>query len=288
MKHKICKIIKEDFPLKLKIINNSPNQLYYIGNIDLLYQELFAIIGTRNITSYGTKVCKNFSKELALRSIPIVSGMALGTDTIAHETALSYNEKTIAVLGSGLNNIFPKENIKLFNEIIEKNGLIITEYEKDVCANKETFPQRNRIVSAISEGVLVIEAGYRSGTSITANYAKQQEKLVFAIPGKIDNTYSVGVNEMIKKGAILTTCINDILINYPQFMNKKRKSEKEIHIKNEYLKIYEILKEDSYSVDELIELTGYNIQDIFKLLSSMELENIIIQEMGVYRINEKY
>lgn len=284
---KILKLEQKDFPVKLKKIKDSPKQLYYIGNINLLYQDSFAIVGTRRITDYGIKICKKFSKELSLRDIPIVSGMAIGTDTIAHKTAIDYGGGTIAVLGGGLERIFPIQNYNLFKRIIENGGLVVSEYEKDVEPNKTTFPKRNRIVSAISEGVLVIEAAYRSGTSITANYAWKQEKKVFAIPGKIDNSLSIGVNILIKQGAILTTSIEDILINYPQFMDRKRKNEPLKNIKKEYKKIYQILSESACSIDNLIYQTDYKITDLLKILSNMQIERIIIQDIGVYKINEE-
>ena len=157
------------------------------GNINLLNKKSFAIVGTRRITEYGKNNCSLFTRELVLRDIPIVSGMAVGTDTVAHKTTLENFGETIAVLGTGFNHIFPKENITLFEQIVEKGGLVITEYEANIGPNKSNFPKRNRIVTALSEGVLVIEAAYRSGTSITARHAKIQGKLVFAIPGKIDS-----------------------------------------------------------------------------------------------------
>lgn len=281
---KICTLIPKQFPEKLLKIENPPKQLHYIGNINLLYEESFAVVGTRRITRYGIKNCKNFTKELALRNIPIVSGMAIGTDAIAHKTALNYKGKTIAVLGSGLERIFPTENYNLFEEIISNGGLVISEYENNIKAQSNQFLQRNRIVTAISEGVLVIEAGYRSGTSVTVKYAKKQGKHVFAIPGNLDNPFGIGVNRMIKEGAILTTCIEDILINYPQFMNRKWKEVS--RIKKEYKKIYGILEDGECTIDELLEKTKYNIKEIIKVLSSMELDNIVINEMGVYKINE--
>lgn len=287
MKYKICKLEKSEFPDKLKNIKKSPKQLYFIGNIKLLYEDSFAVIGTRNITKYGIKNCKFFSKELVLRNIPIVSGMAIGTDAMAHQTALDYSGKTIAVLGGGLEKIFPPENYNLFERIIKNDGLVLTEYENNLLATKEHFPLRNRIVSAISEGVLVIEAGYRSGTSITIRYAREQEKLVFAIPGRIDSVYGVGVNKIIKEGAILTTSIEDILVNYPQFMNRKcKKDVNKIIIKKEYKKIYNLLEKGESTIDQLLTSTNYSIKEILELLLKMELENIVTQEMGVYKIKD--
>lgn len=285
---KILKLEQKDFPLKLKQIKKTPKQLYYIGNINLLFQECFAIVGSRRISDYGIKICRKFSKELSLRDIPIVSGMAIGTDTIAHKTALEYGGGTIAVLGGGLERIFPIQNYDLFKRIIENGGLVVSEYENDVKPNKTTFPQRNRIITAISEGVLVIEAAYRSGTSITANHAWKQGKKVFAIPGNLDNSLGIGVNILIKQGAILTTSIEDILINYPQFINKKRKNETQKNIKKEYKKIYQILSRSPSSIDDLICQTNFKITELLKILSNMQIEKIIIQDMGVYKINEEF
>jgi len=293
MSYKIIKLNKNEFPEKLKNIKNAPRKLYLIGNKELLFEECFGIVGTRKITEYGIENCKNFTKELVLRNIPIVSGMAIGTDSIAHKTAIEYGGKTIAVLGSGFNNIFPKENIELFNEIIKTNGLVITEYEMDVEPFKENFPKRNRIVTALSEGILVIEAGYRSGTSITVNNAKCQGKLVFALPGKLDSSVGIGVNNMIKKGAILTTKVEDILNNYPQFKNrlritKHKKTTKSENIKKEYREIYTILKDEGMYIDEILENTKKSIKDVLKILTTMELEGIIKHEItGKYEIKRK-
>lgn len=284
MKYKIIEIESGKFPNKLNSIKKPPQKIYAIGNIELLYEESFAIVGTRRITEYGVKVCENFTKELVLRNIPIVSGMAIGTDTIAHKASLKYGGKTIAVLGAGLNNIFPKQNEKLFYEIIENNGLVISEYESNIKPQKENFPKRNRIITAISEGILVIEAAYRSGTSITARNAKEQGKKVFAIPGKLDSPVGIGVNRLIKEGAILTTNIEDILELYPNFKLKKRLNFKANNkINKEYLKLYNFINEGKY-IDEILENMNGSFQEILAKLSKMEIEGLIYQEIdGKYR-----
>lgn len=294
MNYKIIKLNRNEFPEKLKNIKNAPKKMYLIGNKELLFEDCFGIVGTRKITEYGMENCRKFTKELVFRNIPIVSGMAIGTDTIAHQTAIEYGGKTIAVLGSGFNNIFPKENIELFNKIIETNGLVVTEYEMEVEPLKENFPKRNRIVTALSEGILVIEAAYRSGTSITVKNAKEQGKCVFALPGKLDSSVGVGVNNMIKKGATLTTKIEDILSNYPQFKNRLRittskKSSESEKIKKEYKEIYIILKKEGKYLDEILEYTKKSIKDILKILTSMELEGIIKHEItGKYEIKKEW
>lgn len=278
----IIQINNKDFPLKLQVIKDSPERLYAIGNVNLLNKKSFGIVGTRRITEYGKKNCIYFTRELVLRGVPIVSGMALGTDTIVHKTTLESFGETIAVLGSGFNHIFPKENVTLCEEIVENGGLVVTEYEPNTKPSKEKFPKRNRIITALSEGILVIEAGYRSGTSITARHAKEQAKLVFALPGKIDSPVGIGVNNLIRKGAILTTNIKDILIYYSEFNVKPKK------IRNQnlnYEKIINVLEDGEKSIQELINLTGIRITDIFEVLTNMELENIIFKNyLGKYAL----
>lgn len=286
----IIEIEKESFPDKLKNIKDSPKKLYAKGNIDLLYEKNFAIVGTRRITEYGEKNCRFFAKELTLRNIPIVSGMAVGTDSIAHKTCLENAGNTIAVMGSGFGNIFPKSNLKLYEKIIDNNGLVITEFENEEKPLKENFPKRNRIVTAISEGILVIEAGYRSGTSITVNNAKIQGKNVFALPGKLDSCVGIGVNKMIKNGAILTTNIEDILEYYPEFKNRKRRIlNKKINLdmKSEYIPIYSLLVDKEKNLDELIVQTNMELRKLLKILTNMEIEGIIEKDLGIYKIIEK-
>lgn len=281
---KIIEISNKDMPEKLRNIKNAPSKIYAIGNLELLNKKSFGIVGTRRITEYGRKNCIKFAEEISLRDIPIVSGMAVGTDTIAHKVALENMSETIAVLGSGFKHIFPKENITLFEQIVENRGLIITEYEENSMPNKNNFPKRNRIITALSEGILVIEAGYRSGTSITARHAKEQGKKVFAVPGKLDSKLGTGVNELIKKGAILTTKIEDILKYYPEF-NKKVKKVKVSNYSKKYEKIINILEEGEKSMQELVNLTNMKLSELFEIITKLELENIIFKNyLGKYAL----
>lgn len=281
MLYKIQEIMPEDYPLKLLKIRNHPKKLYAIGNIALLHKASFGIVGTRRITEYGKKICKTFAKEFSLRNIPVISGMAIGVDEIAHRTTLEYEGETIAVLGFGFEYAHSEGNKELFEEIIKNNGLIISEYSESTEKSKENFPKRNRIIAALSEGVLVVEAAEKSGSAITARWANKYDKKVFAIPGKIDDKMSCGTNKLIKEFAILTTKIEDIIECYPQFIDKKRKNISEKikiksnEIKDEWKEIISCIEKDGKTIDELQLETNKNIRDLLKILTEMEILEII-------------
>ena len=204
-----------------------------------------------------------------------------GTDTLAHETALKYGGKTIAVLPSGFENIFPQKNEKLAKEIVEKGGLLITEYSPKTVADSSKFLERNRIVAGLGIALVVIEALKISGTSVTARIAKSQGKKVFALPGSLDSKYSVGTNNLIKNGANLITSAVDIVKSYPQFENRKLKTEASQNIKEEYKKIFFNIFSDKYlSLEEIIKKTGMPTREVITKLTLMELEEIVEQEIG--------
>ncbi len=285
---------EEDYPEKLRKIKNPPQKLYAIGNIGLLQKPSLGIVGTRHITDYGIKNCKYFAQEIIKKDIPIVSGMAVGTDSVAHKTALEYGGETIAVLGSGFEHIFPQENIGLFENIINRKGLVITEYSPEVKPKSERFLERNRIVSGLSEGVLIIEAAYRSGTSVTAKLANFQGKVVMALPGRLDNPYGVGVNKLIQEGAKLVTNVEDVMCHFPQFINRLggRKVQTQLSlwdVKEEYQEIVRILQNEILTAEEIMQKTRTkNLRETLNLLINMELDGIIVQEIGVgYRLYRK-
>jgi DNA processing protein len=270
------------YPEILKNIKNPPKKLYYKGNINLLNESAIAVIGTRMLTSYGKKIEIDFVRDLALRDIVIVSGMAAGADRIAHEETLNVHGKTIAVMGSGFNHIFPKENQDIYERILNEDGLIITEYDTDVEPLSKNFPERNRIISGLSKGVLVIEAAIKSGTSITAGLAWKQGKKVFAIPGRLDSKYGKGVNKLIQKGAKLVIEPSDIIEEFEEFkLRKKRIITHNIRVKKEYRKIYEILGSFPISLEEISLRTQNNIRCTLNLLTLMELEDLVEQVVGV-------
>ena len=204
-------IESKEYPEKLKNIYDSPKKLYVIGNKNLLYKKGIAIVGTRDATAYGKKVSYDFAKELSENHIVVISGLALGIDTYAHIGALKGG--TIAVLGSGIDQIYPKENIELAREILKNNGCIISEYPLGSKPERLHFPQRNRIISGLGEGVLVVEANKKSGALITAEFALEQGKEVFVVPGDIKKPQSEGTNKLIQDGAMLVTGGKEIIEN---------------------------------------------------------------------------
>ncbi len=211
-KIKTIKLEDSTYPEKLKEIYNPPKTIYLIGNEKLLNQKSIAIIGCRECTRYGAENAYKFGYELAKENICVISGFAKGIDTYSHKGAVSAKGKTIAVLGCGLDIIYPPENIELYKQILLQGGAIISEYPLGSKPEKYHFPERNRIISGLSSGVLVIEAKKKSGTMITVDFALEQGREVYAVPGNISSENSYGTNELIKEGATPVTSINDMIL----------------------------------------------------------------------------
>lgn len=207
----IITILDKCYPYKLKNIYDNPVILFAKGNIELLKKDCIAIVGCRKCSEYGKNIAKQISYNLAKQDKCIISGLAKGIDTYSHIGALEACGKTIAVIGNGLDIKYPYENNMLYERIVKNDGLIITEYIIGTKPEKINFPARNRIISGLSDGVVVIEAKSKSGSLITVDFALEQGKEVFAIPGNINNINSVGTNELIKQGAYLVTDYKDII-----------------------------------------------------------------------------
>lgn len=308
----------EEFPPQLRKIKDPPNCLYCKGNITLLQKIGIAIIGSRSCSDYGRRMAIKFSKDLCEYGITIISGMAIGIDSFAHKGALEVGGETIAVLPSGLNNIYPKQNVDLYNEILKKNGLIITEYEDDVEADSKKFLERNRIVSGLSIGILVVEGGIVSGTSVTARLAKEQGKEIFCIPSSLENNKGIIPNKLIKNGANLVTDVEDIINKFEAFDfkkiisenknincgykvsndNKNRKNKIETkkvndakvvsninvnkkQIDKQFEDIYNLLeKNECMNIEEINLLLNLNIKDISSKLLLMELNDLVVSLPG--------
>ncbi len=210
----IISIQDQRYPEILKTIYDPPVSLYIRGNIEILNSCSIAIIGCRNCTQYGKNVAQKLAYNISKQEVNIVSGLAKGIDAIAHKGTIIAGGKTIAVLGNGLDTIYPSENITLAKEILKTGGAIISEYPLGEKPQKQNFPERNRIVSGLSKGIIVVEAKEKSGTLITVDFALEQGRDVFVVPGNIDSKNSAGTNELIKQGAKLITSYRDVIQEY--------------------------------------------------------------------------
>lgn len=211
----------------------------------------------------------------------------MGIDAAAHYGALYEAGKTIAVLGSGIKNLYPKENTWLYNLIIQNNGCVITEHDDDEEINLSNFPQRNRIISGIADAILIIEAEYRSGTSITAKFAKEQGKKIYCIPSNLDSKNGIGTNKLIRNGAILVTEAEQIIEDlYDTF--EEYKQEEVLEIPDNYKQIYELIKNNEITSDELSRETNVEISKLNSILTMMELDGYIHHEAGnILKINKE-
>lgn len=274
---------EQQYPTRLLQIQNPPEKLYVEGNEKLLNQDAIAIVGTRNYTRYGEKNASKFARELSKKGICIVSGLARGIDSIAHIHSMKEEGKTIAVLGSGFNHIYPEENKYLYQKIIENGGCILTEYPPDTPVDKAKFPKRNRIISGLAMGVLVIEARYRSGTSITAKHAISQHKEVFCIPHPLDTPSGYIPNFLIQQGAQLVTSGSDIL----QYYNEDEKYQGQ-EIPTEYQEVYNCIGQLPISANNIARMLNIEIAKVTEALFMLELDRFIKQLPGnVYIRNDK-
>lgn len=232
---------EEAYPKKLLSIKEYPESLYCRGNTELLKKnKIVAIVGSRNCSEYGRKYARLFAKNLAKENVCVISGLATGIDSAAHDGSIGEKGKTIAVLGGGLNHVYPASNLWLFNKIKENGGLIISEHEDDAETQISGFPKRNRIITGIADAVLVIEACPRSGSKVSAEYAFRQGKKVYCIPMNLDNKNSAGIIELMDKGAKIVTSprklIKDLYGANDDGVENANESEKspKCHNENEY------------------------------------------------------
>lgn len=273
-------ILDEDYPERLKDIPSKPLVLYKKGNIIEEDNLCMAIVGSRKTTAYGRWACEKFTKELVNLGVTIVSGIALGIDTIAHGTALENGGRTIGVIGSGLDIIYPKSNERLYDRIIN-NGAILSEFPLNTQPLAYNFPQRNRIISGLSCGIIVVEAKEKSGTLITAHHGLEQGKDIFAIPGNINSIYSKGTNKLIKDGAIPLLDIDDILneVYELKLIKEKEKEEKllNIDLSESEMKIIEVIKKGPSHCDTIVNLTGISISQVTSILTILEIKGLITE-----------
>ncbi|MST68322.1 DNA-protecting protein DprA [Clostridiales Family XIII bacterium RF-744-FAT-WT-3] len=290
---KIIRITMEsdEYPDSLREIQGSPRELYCIGDISLLKTPCAAIVGSRRYTIYGRQTALMIGKMLAGRGITVVSGMAKGIDSFAHQGALSKQEgKTIAVLGTAIGKPYPASNAALMEEIEEK-GLVISEYPPDFPGSQYGFPARNRIISGLSKSVIVVEAGLKSGSLITAQIAGDQGKTVFAVPGNINSQFSIGTNLLIRDGAYPLVVVDDVIREMGvQSMNRGTFGEDQegfpVEMDDDEKKLYsEIRQEQGISPDALSEKVELPISKINGILTVMEIKGAIMMCSGRIFLN---
>ena len=287
MKPVIIEYASKSYPERLKNIERPPSRLYVLGNVEILNEIGIAVVGSRTNTQYGEKMCKKFVRALVEYNINIISGLAFGIDSIAHKTCLKNSGKTIAVLPSGLENICSATNKILINDIIENGGAVISEYDNNTKADYNKFLERNRIVAGLGIGTLVVEAGYRSGTSVTARFTRQNEKPVFCIPSSLENMKGKTTNELIQKGAKLVTCVEDIFeeiskINPEIVFNKKEIEQKDIYfdISPELLNVYKEISDIPKDINQIARKTGLSISEVNYKMMILQLEDKIVELPG--------
>lgn len=281
---KTITILDENYPESLLYIEDKPNVIYMKGNIFEEDYLAISIVGSRKSTSYGKWAAEKFSKELVDMGITIVSGLASGIDTIAHRTALDNNGRTIAVLGTGIDKIYPAKNKELY-KAIESSGAVITEFPIGTEPFAYNFPQRNRIISGLSLGIIVIEAQEKSGSLITATHASNQGKDVFALPGNINSIFSKGTNKLIRDGARPLLEIEDIIEEIYELRQLKNKNiiKDKINLDDfseTEIKIINCLQIEPTHCDAISYKTGIDIWELNSILTILELKGIVTELSG--------
>ncbi len=271
---------EEDYPENLKNIYDPPYILYKKGYISEKDNNAIAIVGSRNPSPYGKWAAYKFASELARIGITIISGLAYGIDTVAHKGAIEGGGRTIAVLGCGIDICYPKSNFNLMRNI-PNSGSIVSEYSMGIQPVAGHFPARNRIISGLAKGVIVIEAAERSGSLITAEFALDQGREVFAVPGNINSPLSKGTNKLIKEGAKLVNTIEDILEELDLIVENKKSEKNKVELSSKENEIYKFIKEKQpIPFDVIFSQFKLNINELSSIITILELKGLIEQLPG--------
>jgi DNA processing protein len=278
---KVLTLASPDYPALLREIHDPPTVLYILGDILERDRHAIGVIGTRKPSHYATDCAKKLSYQLAYAGVTVVSGLARGVDTAAHQAALAAKGRTIGVLGSGLLEFYPPEN-RTLAEKIATSGAVVTEFSMRVKADRQTFPMRNRIISGCSFGVLVVEAGANSGALISANQAGEQGRSIYAVPGRIDNPNAIGSNRLIQQGAKLVTSAADILDDMGILFAEKPQlvPARAPDLDGAELAIHSALRDEETHIDVVIERTGLPSHTVSSTLFALELKKLVRQLPG--------
>lgn len=269
----------EAYPEPLRRIKDAPKRLYYDGDLSLLKSRMVAVVGSRRVTAYGRRIASRIATRLATCGVTVVSGMAMGIDGISHRSALEADGGTVAVLGCGVDVLYPKSHRELRDDIVRR-GLLLSEYPPGTHATPFTFPQRNRIISGLAEATVVVEAGISSGSLITANFANEQGRAVYAVPGNIDSVYSLGTNLLIRDGAIPLVEVEDLLLDM-KVDRTPLLSAKNEDIGEEETALLRILAQGGErTMDELAEALGCSAARAGGLVSVLEIKGLAATALG--------
>lgn len=296
---KIYTIIDEGYPAQLKEIQDPPLCLYVRGDISCDFDSTIAVVGSRKMTMYGKEATDLIASQLSYAGWTVVSGLAYGVDAAAHQAVVNAKGKTIGVLGGGLAKFHPQNHVDLARKMIECGGGVVSEFSMECSPTRRSFPMRNRVISGLSKGVVVTEAGLQSGALITVDFALEQNRVVFAVPGRINNPTSQGCNRLIKNGAKLVESAEDIFEEFeflpgfekPNIIDTQGAPESQTVQKNHVLsddekKIVGIIANDEKAIDLIAGETGLPIGKLLALIQQLEIKKIVKQLPGkVYKIN---
>ncbi len=289
----VLTIFDETYPQELKKINNPPIILYYRGQLTVDYfknQNCIAVVGSRKITYYGKESTVAIVTNLVSRNYIIVSGLALGVDTIAHATAIDQKGLTVAVLGHGLDLVYPEQNKQLVIDILNSGGVLMSEYPVGTQPLRPNFPYRNRIIAGLSKAVVITEAAEDSGSLITAEYARKQNKTVYMVPGNINSSTSKGCNTWIKNGCKIVTSPDDIEPESQSVSKKTSIGESHKNIRHAYLQknqnpilkqILKCLSKEPRHIDEIIQQTNLPASEVISSLTLLEINSVVVNTGGM-------